>query len=344
MGVQFKMFGRGLDPALTLCVDGRAFGLRALSHWPGPPPPDALSHDVTTGMALLYARASEAERRELLGSFDVVTNDHYDTDGALSLLAILEPEVALTHEDLMIRAATTGDFRTWQGEDALAVDLTVWAARDAAGSPLRERLDQIDDYATAADLCYRWVLDELPRVLADPFRWSRLWQRRFDRIVAERQRLLAGGLRVERHEDLDLAVVHARAPITRHTVVAAAGDLYRILLVHESEQGARYRFAYRNESWFLRIRDRTSPRVPLDEAAAALQRLEGEGSGTWWCNRIDSTTAQLGFGSSERQANVFDDFRVDLDPVSRLPPSVVIEALRQVLVPAPRSQGAQSPP
>jgi len=346
MGVAFRMFGPGLDPARTLCVDGRAFGLRSLSHWPGPPPPAALAHDVTTGMALHFARAGEAEQRELLGSFDVVTNDHYDTDGALSLFAILDPEAALPHADLMVRSATTGDFRTWHGEDALAVDLTVVAARDAAGSPLRERLDAIDDYATAADLCYRWVFEELPRVLADPFRWRNLWQRRFDRIVEERRRLLAGELRVERHEDLDLAVIHLAEPLTRHTVVAAADDLYRILVVHESEQGFRYRFAYRNESWFLRVRDRTSPRTPLDGAVAELQRLEGasDGGSTWWCTPIDSTTAQLGFGSSERQANVFGDFRTDLDPASRLAPAVVIEALRRVLVPEPGSRAAHSPP
>lgn len=346
MGVEFRMFGPGLDPARTLSVDGRAFGLRSLSHWPGPPPPAALSHDVTTGMALAYARLGEAERRELLGSFDVVTNDHFDTDGALSLYAFLDPEAALPHADLMIRAATTGDFRSWHGEDALAVDLTVWAARDSAASPLRERLAAIDDYATASDLCYRWTFEELPRVLAEPYTWRSLWQRRFDRVMEERRRLLAGELRVERHDDLDLAVIHLEAPLTRHTMVAAAGDLYRMLVVHQTAEGFRYRFAYRNESWFLKIRERTSPRVPLDEAVAALQRLEGEddGRGAWWCTRIDSTTAQLGFGSSERQANVFGDFRTDLDPASRLPPAVVVEALRQVLAPAPRLQAAPSPP
>lgn len=342
MSVEFRMFGPGLDPVETLCVDGRAFGLRSLSHWPGPPPPAALAHDVTTGMALAYARASEAERRELLGEFRVVTNDHYDTDGALSLFALLDPAAALPHGDLMIRAATTGDFRTWHGEDALAVDLTVWAARDAAGSPLRERLDAIDDYMTASDLCYRWAFEQLPQILADPFRWSSLWQPRFDRVVRERRRLLDGEVRVERHEDLDLAVIHLPGPLTRHTIVSAADDLYRVLVVHESERGFRYRFSYRNESWFLRLRDRCPPRRPLDAAAAALNELEGDDR-RWWYTPIDSTSAQLGFGSIERQANVFDDFRADLDPPSRLTPSQVVEALRPTLRPEPHPDPTTPP-
>lgn len=333
MGVEFRMFGSGLDPAETLCVDGRAFGLRSLSHWPGPPPPPALAHDVTTGMALAYARASEAERVELLGSFSVVTNDHYDTDGALALFAILDPSAARPHDDLMIRAAKTGDFRTWHGEDALAVDLTVWAAIGAPSSPLRARLDAIDDYAESSELAYRWVFEQMPQVLADPFRWRSLWQPRFDRVVEERRRLLAGEIPVERYDDLDLAVVRLRAPMTRHTVVAAADDLNRMLVVHESEQGFRYRFTYRNESWFLNTRDRTPKRRPLDEAVRALDRLEGErdGGARWWCTPIDSTSAQLGFGAVEQQAGVFGDFRTDLDPTSALSPPEVLAALRRVL-------------
>lgn len=342
MSARFRMFGPGLDPSRTLCVDGRAFGLRSLSHWPGSPPPPALAHDVTTGMALAYARAPEAQQRELLGSFEVVTNDHFDTDGALSLFAFLEPETALRHDDLMIRAATTGDFRTWHGEDALAVDLTVWASRDAAGSPLRERLDAIDDYFAASEICYEWVLEQLPAILDDPFRWSSLWQPRFDRIVAERGRLLEGGYAVERHEELDLAVIRLDAPATRHTIVAAADDLYRVLLVHESERGLHYRFSYRNESWFMGLRDRTPPRLPLDEVVRELDQLEG-GEARWWCTPIDSTSAQLGFGSPERQTNVFDDFRPDLDPPSRLAPAQVIDALRRTLSAEPTAPGEGDP-
>lgn len=344
MTVEFRMLGPGMDPDRTLCVDGRAFGLRSLSHWPGPPPPAALVHDVTTGMALAHARASEAERLALLGSFSVVTNDHYDTDGALALFTMLDPSAAVPHADLMVRAATTGDFRAWQGEDALAVDLTVWAALGAPNSPLRGSLDGIDDYLTAAGLCYRWVFEQLPQVLADPYRWSSLWQRRFDRVLEERRRLLGGEFRVERHEDLDLAVVHVCAPVTRHTIVAAAADLYRVLVVHESEQGFRYRFTYRNESWFSTLRERLSPRRPLDGAVRALQRREAGGGASWWCTPIESTSAQLGFGSLEQQADVFGDFRPDLDPVSRLRPSEVIEALRSVLAPDPHHPGKGSLP
>ena len=72
------------DPARTLYVDGTEAGFRSLSHWPGNSTPPALKHDLSTGIALAWARLSPAERRGLLGSFSQVANNHYDTDGALS--------------------------------------------------------------------------------------------------------------------------------------------------------------------------------------------------------------------------------------------------------------------
>ena len=331
MRPDFRMFGPGLDPMETLCVDGRAFGLRCLSHWPGPPVPSALAHDLTTGMALRWARASEVDRESWLGSFRVLTNDHYDTDGALAMFSILDPPTALAHEDLLLRAAALGDFRTWQGEDALAVDLTLWAALGSPDSPLRARLGTTADYSTRAELGYRWMFEQLPSLLQQPFRWSALWRPRFDRILAERGRLGAGGIRVERHDACDLAVVYIDEPTTRHTIIAAAGDLHRVLIVHVSDAGCRYRFTYRNESWFLGIRDRTAPRRPLEHAMRALAQLEEGRQGEWWCTSIDRTSPQLGFGPRAHEADVFGDFRVDLDPVSRLPADVVVATLLATL-------------
>lgn len=329
--LSFRMAGPDVDLRSTLCVDGRVFGLPCLSHWPGPPPPLPLAHDVTTGMALAYVRATVTERQDLLGSFSVLTNDHYDTDGALALFTLLHPELALSHADLMIRAARTGDFRTWHGEDALAVDLTVWGVRESERSPLREHLQAIDDYAQEAELCYRWLFAELPSILAEPFKWRALWHGRFDRIVDEYQRLLAGYFRVDDHKNLDLAVVYLREPVTRHLVVAAAGQRSRVLVVHERPGGYGYRFAYRNESWFLQVRDRTPPRFPLDDAVRELVELEPSRRGSWWCTPINSTSAQIGFGDATQQADVFGDFRPDLDPASQLAPAVVLDVLRKTL-------------
>ncbi len=83
--IRFQPFHPGLDPATTVMIDGYAPGFRMISHWPGHGTPDALRHDLTTGSAFLYAEMCESRRTEPIGEFSVVTNNHYDTDGALSL-------------------------------------------------------------------------------------------------------------------------------------------------------------------------------------------------------------------------------------------------------------------
>ena len=90
-GLEFKAFHPGLDPATTVMIDGHAPGFRMISHWPGHGTPDALRHDLTTGSAFLFAEMSESRRRELIGDFSVVTNNHFETDGSLSLFAMLRP-------------------------------------------------------------------------------------------------------------------------------------------------------------------------------------------------------------------------------------------------------------
>ncbi|HTE05162.1 MAG TPA: DUF6687 family protein, partial [Planctomycetota bacterium] len=83
----FRFCPRDADPSTTVFVDGTEPGFRSLSHWPGNTTPPALKDDLSTGIALRFARLSEAEQVRLLGTFEVVANNHYDTDGALSAFA-----------------------------------------------------------------------------------------------------------------------------------------------------------------------------------------------------------------------------------------------------------------
>jgi uncharacterized protein (DUF924 family) len=325
---EFRMYSVGMDPSETLCVDGNVFGLRCLSHWPGSVVPPELSHELSTGMALRHARMSRAERERVLGRFSCVTNDHYDTDGALAAFALISPEVAFEHADLMLAAAATGDFRTFQGEAALALDLTVWALRDSPRSPLRERLAALEDADLKAELCYRFLLAELPALLADPFKYRALLGERFAQVMADIRAVEAGqDLRVQHFAEHDLSVLHVERPFTRHGLVHASADTYRVLVVQHGAEGARYRFFYRNESWFLGARERAAPRLALDAVVSMLNELEGAGEAHWWCQPLAQTSPELGFGFAAAPPNVFGDIRPDRDPCSRLKPHQVVQAL-----------------
>ena len=108
-----------------LSVDGMTPHGPNLSHWPGNRTPSQWRADLSTGIALRFARAPEADRAAFLGEARHVVNDHYDTDGFGSLLAVLEPEVAFRHEELLLAAAAVGDFGCWVTWRGFAIDRIV---------------------------------------------------------------------------------------------------------------------------------------------------------------------------------------------------------------------------
>ena len=119
-----------------LSVDGMTPIGPNLSHWPGNRTPACWKADLSTGIALRFARAAAAEQAAFLGGVEIVLNDHYDTDGFGSLLAILRPDVAERHEELLLAAAATGDFGCWLTRRGFAIDRAV-ARLATPESPVR---------------------------------------------------------------------------------------------------------------------------------------------------------------------------------------------------------------
>jgi hypothetical protein len=323
------------DPARTVYVDGTEPGFRSLSHWPGNTTPAALKHDLSTGIALAWARLSPAERKGVLGDFDQVANNHYDTDGALSAFALLRPDEALPREEALLAVAAAGDFSIWKGEAALAVDLTVMSLTHSPSSPLAGAMAPGQTDRERRALGYAWLIEHLPAVLDDPFAFRAQWTERHAQIVADVARIQAGtGVSVRRWPGDDLALVSSDRPITSVGLNLAAGEASRVLLVLPSAAGFRYRFRYRVESWFELVSRRPPPRADLAPAVLALDRAErgaGKAAGAWWAGDLSDPVSELGFGAGVTTGSPFDDPDLDGQPHSRLLPSAVIEALRPVL-------------
>ena len=73
-----------------------------LTHWTGHATPEQYYEDLSTEIALKFAATPEAGKE---WSDAVVLNNHFDTDGVMSCWALLEPEAAAKHKDIMIQAA-----------------------------------------------------------------------------------------------------------------------------------------------------------------------------------------------------------------------------------------------
>src|SRR6266403_2273183 len=106
--MRFEYYHDGLTNVPKLSVDGTVDNAVHFSHWKGNRTPASVKADTSTESALNLVAAPD--REELTRGIDLVTNNHFDTDGVLSVWTILNGERALGLHGQLIAAAEAGDF------------------------------------------------------------------------------------------------------------------------------------------------------------------------------------------------------------------------------------------
>lgn len=305
-----------------LSVDGMTPRGPNLSHWPGNRTPGKWKADLSTGIALRFARSHEREQAEFLGDAALVVNDHYDTDGFGALLAVLRRDVAMTHEELLLAAAATGDFGAWQTPRAFAIDRIVAHLADTASPVAREFAGARgpDDLSLRR---YAWLLDHAETVLRHSETFTPLYEEEMATVQHEIDDGLRGGIDHRCFDELALAVLRTRGDRHRMTLNTLAGA-FRVLHVQTGGAGPLYRYHDRTESWFELVTFHAMPRRDLRPLAAHLAELEPARDGAEWV--ADAPTEpipELYFGVPSRQD--YGAITRELRP-SKLAPERVIGA------------------
>jgi hypothetical protein len=160
-----------------------------LTHWQSNRTPTRYKADTSTEIALNFVVSREAVEQ---WASAVAVNNHFDTDGVLSVWTLLDPENALSRRELLVAAAEAGDFDEWP-----ALDRGLWldAAVRALGS-------QAGDDAAA----YQTVLRQLPELIEDLDERRDLWGGEWDTLQAAVTSLEAGRLRTERAGNMGLMI------------------------------------------------------------------------------------------------------------------------------------------
>ena len=113
---------------LAISCDGKVAGAALdVTHWPDHETPDSLYADTSTEIALNMAKARLVNGEYAAFDTAVVVNNHYDTDGVLSVWACTHPEEALKHWELMVAGAEAGDFGEWSSDLGVKLDLALSA-------------------------------------------------------------------------------------------------------------------------------------------------------------------------------------------------------------------------
>src|SRR5712692_3107651 len=106
--MRFEYYHAGLDKVPKLSVDGTVSNAIHFSHWKGNETPAEVKADTSTEIALNLV--ASPNRELLTRGIELVTNNHFDTDGVLSVWTVLTGERALDLRHHLISAAESGDF------------------------------------------------------------------------------------------------------------------------------------------------------------------------------------------------------------------------------------------
>ncbi len=283
----------------NVVVDGRAnpATVLTLSHWPQAPCPPDLRRDLSAQSALAYLEATSRH-----GDAELVTNNHFDQDGLMSVYALVDPVGATRRADILVEVARAGDFALTPSAEAARVSMAIAACADPERSPL----DASTFTGSYDDSCARLYAELLPQMsqwLDDPGACRALWVDEDAQLRADRAWLESGRVTIEEVPELDLTVVTLPAgtrstgghrfggmwselihPLALHAVI----DGLAVLLI----QGQTVELRYRYESWVQFQSRAVRPRVDLTTVAEELSQRE-PGAGRWVFDGVAALTPAL---------------------------------------------------
>jgi len=322
--MRFEFYHPGLDDVPKLSVDGTVDNAIHFSHWQGNETPAELKADTSTEIALNLVAAPN--RNELTQGIDLVTNNHFDTDGVLSVWTVLAGERALDLRDRLIPAAEAGDFSEFTNEAAVRASIAIQGSDqvtpgEESGSPLALQLagPGIADDAHS----YELVLPEIEKVLTQTNNYEALWRPAWERIARAIESFERGKSGVTEFSEDGISLITLAPEVfsangfnpTRHaapyTAISryAKGQLFIITTPLQNEWA--YRIDYPYYSWAETIVRPRIPRRDFSSVLVELNRMETGQEGLWKPDNAEMTSAIKFLGTDCRLA------------ASRLPPDEV---------------------
>lgn len=292
--MRFEFYTEALANVPKLSVDGTVDNSIHFSHWQGNTTPAELKADTSTEIALNLV--ASPNRTALTNAIDLVTNNHFDTDGTLSVWTVLNGERALAYRDLLISAAEAGDFSEHSSDDGVRVSIAIQGPDQASpnnddGSPLARLLagEEVGDEARTYDL----VLPEVERLLTNINNYESLWREDWERLVAAIESFERGKSQVAEYSNISLVTLapelfNGGAPFTAISKYAH-GELFVIAI--PSGSGWLYRLDYPYYSWAETV---VRPRIARRDLSGALEVLNSKESnreGRWQMDDREMTSA-----------------------------------------------------
>jgi hypothetical protein len=303
--MRFEFYHAGLDETRKLSVDGTVPNSLHFSHWQGNRTHASLKADTSTEIALNLV--GSPLREELTEGIRLVTNNHFDTDGVLSVWTLLEGERALGLREKLVAAAEAGDFSAYSTADGVRASIVIQGSEQAGpdepdGSPLARYLagEEVTDEARS----YELVLPEVERVITRTDDYEPLWREGWRSLAAALESFERGESRVTEDVSTGLSLITLAPRVygqdgfdpVRHrpslTAITAHARGRVYLIATPLGQGWSYRVDYPYYSWAETVTRPLLTRRDFKAVVSRLNALEMDAHEGW---RLDASELSSAF-------------------------------------------------
>ena len=288
----------------NLILDGSPTAGTALTvtHWPGFPPPEEVAADLSAQMAFRLL-----ERPEVVpDGVQLVSNNHFDQDGLVSIFAVTAPEAATARRARLEDVASAGDFATFRDRDAARLSMAISAVATGA-EPSLPALPE--PYPERTAVLYTEALGRLAAWCDRPGLVRHLWADEDDSLTRSDAAFDSGAATVEERPEVDLAVVAVDEGAPDAGGHRFGGDwvggLHPMAVFSRTDRhvvatvrGRHYVVEQRYETW---VQLRSRPLRLRRDLAPLAARLQDEemGDAVWSATAVGGLTPRLTSGEGE---------------------------------------------
>ena len=302
--MRFEYYHPGLDTVPKLSVDGTVPNSVHFSHWEGNETPVELKADTSTEITLNLV--SSPQRSQFTRGIELVTNNHFDTDGVLSVWTVLTGEPVLQFKERLISTAEAGDFSEMTSEAGVRASIAIQGLDQAGnetqeGSPLAQFLnggEPVDDAKA-----YELILPEVERVITRVDAYEHLWRDGWNQVATAIESFEKGTSTAAELDGVNTTLVTIAPEVfgpsgfdpKKHDVPVMAisryahGQLFLIAMPYEN--GWSYRFDYPYYSWAETVVRPKIERGDLTMLLARLNEIEKNEKGSWQRDGSEMTSA-----------------------------------------------------
>lgn len=280
----FESFLKNRDN--VICVDANFPAKIQISHWPGHSTPSELFADTTTEMA--FKLIESPQKDEYLRGIEVISNNHFDSDGVISAFVLNNPEFSLANKQSLINIALTGDFAEFTTEDALKADYVLNNLIDYDKSIFKNLIKDLQ-FPHAAQLMYEKGFEILPELIRDIEKFETYWKEDFNWYQKSEQSFETQQSVFSNYGDIRLTVLESDFEIHPVAKVSQAGCEI-ILSAIKHKEGRLYSLEYKPFTWHSTTRPQKIARKSLESLAEKLNLIETNKIGKWKVIGTDPNT------------------------------------------------------